>query len=52
MNIPDNSKLDEVLDKKNIINFYANNKKLIEKIDWIPKVDITEGIRRCILDKN
>jgi len=52
MNIPDNSELEEDLDKKNIINFYANNNKLIKEIDWIPKVDITEGIRRCILNKS
>ena len=51
MNISDYSESEEDLDKDNIINFYANNSKLIKEINWIPKVGITEGIRLCLLNK-
>ncbi len=48
MKISDQIKLEKQNSQTPNIDFYANNKKIKDEINWIPKINIIEGIKNCI----
>ena len=48
MKISDKIKLEKQNSQIPNIDFYANNKKIKDEINWIPKTNIIEGIKNCI----